>query len=195
MDDENTIKIAMFGGYGIDIASISHSYVTGQYGDDIESVNEKELSKVINIEGITVNLNIINTPGKDDFSVNHYPDFVLINRMILVFDISKQQSIETIIEIYNEAKECKYFRFKDVICAVAADNCHLRDEGADNLVPVEEYKKLEAEFNCKVFETSTKTGAGIVEMFTYITKRVLQDIGLIREEYENVQEKRRCSIA
>lgn len=84
---------------------------------------------------------------------------------ILAFVIGNQQSIKDIRKIYKDIKE---FRENDVPYNIAVNNSDLREENRKNLVPVEEYSKLE--LKRKVFETSAKAGEKVSDVFEYIAK-------------------------
>ena len=165
------IKIGLFGGGGVEKTELALRYLKGEYTAGYIRTIEDEFKKVVEIDGKPISLTIIETAGQDDFAEMRYSYFKQVHGMIFVFDIGNPSSIDDMRSIYNDALDAN--DGDDLYCAIAANKCHLRDEGYTDLVPVSEYKKLEDEFKCKVFETSPKTAKNVDEIFNYVAKRIL----------------------
>lgn len=164
------LKIGLFGGNGSGKSEISLRYLKGEFSEDYIPSIEDCFTKNINIDGENVEISIIDTAGQDGFTELRYSYYKQIQGMILVFDISDPQSIEEIKSIYSDA-DCEE---NEIVCAIAANKGYLREEGRTDLVPVDMYKKIEKELNCKVFETNSKTGENINEIFEYIIRKKIQ---------------------
>lgn len=68
MSDENSIKIGIFGGGGVDKTCLSLRYLKGEYTDSYIPTIEDEFSKVIEVDNKPISLIVIDTAGQDDFS-------------------------------------------------------------------------------------------------------------------------------
>ena len=170
MSSPNHIKIGMFGSGNCGKTSITLRFMKGDFSEGYIPTIDDEFSKVLSIDGQTVSLSVVDTAGNDDWTEMRYSYYKKVNGFVFVIDIGNPQSIEDIKSMYHDAQKS---RDDDIICAIAANNCHYRDENKKNLISPEEYKSLEKEFNCKVFETSVKTGKNINELFEYVAKRIL----------------------
>lgn len=168
--DSMTIKVGMFGGGGVEKTSISLRYLKGEFSDGYVPTIEDEFSKVIEVDNKTISLTIIDTAGQDDFADMRMSYFSEVQGMVLVFDIGNPTSIDDIRGIYRDAEESLE---KGIPHVIAANKGYLSDERDQDLVPKEEYKNLESEFKCKVFEVNVKTGTGVDELFTDLIKQIV----------------------
>lgn len=165
------IMIGVFGGGGVDKTALTLRYLKGEWSLGYIPTIEDEFAKIIDVDDKTVSLRVVDTAGQDDFAEMRYGYFAQVQGMIFVFDISNPCSIDDLRYMYKDALA---FSEENVLfCAIAANKAHLREEGLTDLVPVSEYKKLEDEFKCRVFETSPKTGQNVDEIFRYVAKRII----------------------
>lgn len=171
MSDTKSIKIGMFGGGGVGKTCITLRYLKGEFSDGYIPTIEDEFTKVIEVDNQTISLGVIDTAGQDDFSEMRYSYFGQVQAFIFVIDISNPQSIDDFKKIYNDAKDATD---DGMVCVIAANKIDLRDEGKSDLIPKEDYKKLENEFNCNVIETSAKTNVGIDELYLNVIKKLLK---------------------
>lgn len=175
MSDSEAMKIGMFGGGGVGKTCITLRYLKGEFSDGYIPTIEDEFSKTIEVDGKTVSLTVIDTAGQDDFAEMRYSYFKSVKGFVFVFDISNPQSIEDLRNIYKDAEDAVD---DEIVCVIAANKADLRgDSNKTDLVPEDEYKKLEDEFHCKVIETSAKVNKGIDELFLAIIREKLKPKG------------------
>lgn len=88
----------------------------------------------------------IDTVVQYDIDDMWYSYYSQVEDAILAFVIGNQQSIKDIRKIYKDIKE---FRENDVPYNIAVNNSDLKEENRNNIVPVEEYSKLEKNWRVK----------------------------------------------
>lgn len=164
------IKIGMFGGGGVGKTAITLRFLKDEFTEGYIPTIEDIFTKVVDVDNKTIDLQVIDTAGQDDFAEMRYSYYNQVQGYILVFDISQSSSVE---ELKNMHKDIVDAVDKEIYCIVAANKADFRDEGRSDLVPAEEYKKIESELKCKVIETSAKTGSNINELFTTLIKSII----------------------
>lgn len=168
---EKAFKIGMFGGGGVGKTCITLRFLKDQFSEGYIPTIEDEFSKIIEVDGQTISLTVIDTAGQDDFAEMRYSYYRTVQAFVFVIDISNENSIDDFRSIFNDAKDAAD---GDIIGVIAVNKADLRNEGGGGLIPPEEYKKLESEFNCKVFETSAKTNLNITDLFTAVVRLLLK---------------------
>lgn len=88
----------------------------------------------------------IDTVVQYDMDDMWYSYYSQVEDAILAFVIGNQQSIKDIRKKYKDIKE---FRENDVPYNIAVNNSDLKEENRNNIVPVEEYSKLEKNWRVK----------------------------------------------
>lgn len=112
-----------------------------------------------------------------------------VQGIIVVFDIDKPELIDELKKLCNENKNLVG---RNVVLAVAANNGHLRSSNYSGpLVPVEQYKQIESDYHCQVFEVSTETGENVDNIFNYVGENILHQEHL---DKSNVKDIRDCII-
>ena len=86
--------------------------------------------------------------------------------LIFIFDVMDEHSFEDIkgriLWVKNENNN-----LESIICA---NKCDLENK---RKIFQEDIKKLESEFNIRVFETSAKTGQNVKEAFEYLIREII----------------------
>ena len=170
MSDTNSIKIGMFGGGGVGKTCITLRYLKGEFSEGYIPTIEDEFSKTIEVDGKTIPLVVVDTAGQDDFSEMRFSYFGQVQAFVFVMDISNPSSIDDLKNIYKDAKDAVD---NEIIGVIAANKADLRQEGRTDLVSRDEYKNLEDELHCKVFETSAKENTNIDEIYLEIVRKLL----------------------
>ena len=171
MSETQSIKIGMFGGGGVGKTCITLRFLKDEFTEGYIPTIEDFFSKTIEVDNQTVSLTIIDTAGQDDFAEMRPRYYSDVQAFVFVIDISNKQSVDELRDIFEDAKENAT---GDVIGVIAANKADLRDEGGNDLIPKEDFKKYESEFGCKVFETSAKTNLNITELFKYVIHSYLE---------------------
>lgn len=170
MSDPNEVKIGMFGGGGVGKTAITLRYLKGEFTEGYIPTIEDLFTKVIEFENKTINLQVIDTAGQDDFAEMRFSYYQQVKGYVLVFDISNPSSVDELINIYNDINDSID---GEIHCVIAANKADLRADNKPDLVPVEKFKEIESKCKCKVLETSAKTDQNINELYKEVLKQIL----------------------
>lgn len=174
------INIALIGFNDNEKTELARLYV---YGFKKPTDNQTRLFRENHLFGYDIRININNIEIADLAAEK----LKSVQGIIVVFDIDNPESFNELKKLCNE-KEIG----RNIVVAFAANKGHLRTSGYSGpLVPKEQYKEIESEFNCSVFETSTETGENIENVFNYVAKNVLHSEHL---DKDNVEELKKCLI-
>lgn len=133
----------------------------------ISTTDASSLEKTLRVEDTNVKLFIWDTAGQEEYhALNqvYYRDAVAA---ILVYDITDRDSFD---KVQTWVEELRLYLPKDTPIAIAGNKCDLSNRQIDQ----EEVESYAKSINGAHFDTSAKTGKGIEEIFTEITKAVLR---------------------
>lgn len=133
----------------------------------ISTTDASSLEKTLKVEDTNVKLFIWDTAGQEEYhALNqvYYRDAVAA---ILVYDITDRDSFD---KVQTWVEELRLYLPKDTPIAIAGNKCDLSNRQIDQ----EEVESYAKSINGAHFDTSAKTGKGIEEIFTEITKAVLR---------------------
>lgn len=170
MSSAKEVKIGMFGGGGVGKTAITLRYLKNEFTEGYIPTIEDIFTKLIEVDNQTVNLNVIDTAGQDDFAEMRYSYYKQVQGYILVFDITNPSSVDELKKIYDDISESIE---KEIHCVIAANKADLRAEKDEGLVPVEQYKDIESHCHCKVLETSAKIDQNIKELYNIVLKQII----------------------
>ncbi len=168
---ELDIKVVLLGESGVGKSCIILRFSNDIYSQvSLSTILCSHTSKPIsfNNKKDIINFNIWDTAGQEKFrsiSKIHYKDAEVI---ILVFDITREKSFESIKEYwYPQVKENAP---ENAILALVASKCDLKDECS---VDIDDARSYAEEINAMFKETSSKASFGINELFEEIGKKIL----------------------
>ena len=133
----------------------------------ISTTDASNLEKTLKVDDINVKLFIWDTAGQEEYhALNqvYYRDAVAA---ILVYDITDRDSFD---KVQTWVEELRLYLPKDTPIAIAGNKCDLSNRQIDQ----EEVENYAKSINGAHFDTSAKTGKGIEDIFTEITKAVLR---------------------
>lgn len=173
------LNIAVIGVKSSDKNDLSRIYINGfSHQIDAQTISTRE----IQLFGHDVILNIIDLEITNLTAEN----LKSIQGIILVFDIDKPESFEELKKLFTKNKSSIGNK---IVVAIAANKGHLRSsENTGTFVPVEQYKQIESEFNCTVFETSTETGENVENIFNFVAENILRREHLDKDNVEDIKE-------
>lgn len=171
-----SIKIGMFAPCGCGKTDITFAYL----GVDPFFLIYKEdpFNKIVEIDGSTVSVDILDLGDQDFISEMRYSYYVQVNCIILTFSIENRYSLDEVTLMHSNISDCVDLDHVPIV--IAANYAHLRDEEDRNdLIPIDEYKHIEKDLNSPIIEVSTKTGFGIEELFMTAIRKylILNNIG------------------
>lgn len=161
--------IGMFGGGGVGKTSITLQYVRGEFTDTYVPTIEDDFSKLVEYNGQTLKVYIVDTAGQEDFAELRYKNYSSVHSFFFVFDVTNAKSIDELKASYNDALEAT--GNTSLKCIFAANKADLEKEKWQ--VTDEEINKLGEEYHAKVFQTSAKTNQNISEAFNELLKIML----------------------
>ncbi len=151
-------------------SNVGKTTIIGKYLD--KNFSEKTLNTVgldlkyvkLNINDMKIKLQLWDTAGQERFRSMTTSYYRAVNVIIIVFDVTSQNSFDHIKEWMNNIKQ---FAKLGVMKVIVGNKIDLNDE---RIVTYNEGKNFAESFNIKYFETSAVTREGIVELFETICK-------------------------
>ena len=125
-------------------------------------------NKKIELEnGKKVNVKFYDTSGQERYR-SLAPNFIKkADGIILMYDITKRESFDTISSWWNDILE---YKEKDFPLILVGNKCDLEEE---RKVQKEEGENIAKEYNVKFYETSSKEGINIEDSFKELIKLIL----------------------
>jgi len=124
--------------------------------------------KIMNFENKIVKLQIWDKAGEERFRTITKTYYKGINGIILMYDITDQNSFKNIRHWIKQIEEHGDNSVRKVLVGLKCDR-------PDRVVTEEEGKKLAKEYNIGFFETSAKTNKNVVEVFNYLVKEMIME--------------------
>ncbi|KAH0789211.1 small GTP-binding protein [Histomonas meleagridis] len=167
-----SMKIGVFGGGGVGKTAIVLQFVKNQFSLTYIPTIEDEFMKTLIYNGKTINLEIIDTAGQDDFVTMRNRYLSSVEGYVFVYSSTDIDSLHFLRGIFKSAQELK--ERVDIPCIIAANKADLK---TDDSVPLKKGEQLAVEFGCEILETSAKDNLNIKELFQGIVKRILSSEG------------------
>ncbi len=165
--DENdlTIKAILIGDSNVGKTTIIGKYLDKNFSEKTLNTVGLDLKYVkLNINDMKIKLQLWDTAGQERFRSMTTSYYRAVNVIIIVFDVTSQNSFDHIKEWMNNIKQ---FAKLGVMKVIVGNKIDLNDE---RIVTYNEGKNFAESFNIKYFETSAVTREGIVELFETICK-------------------------
>uniref|UniRef100_A0A0A9FQZ8 Ras-related protein Rab-21 n=1 Tax=Arundo donax TaxID=35708 RepID=A0A0A9FQZ8_ARUDO len=164
-----SFKLVLLGDGRVGKTSLVLRYVNNVFSDKQEAtVQASYLTKRLVVEGVPITLSIWDTAGQEKFHALgpiYYRD---ADAALLVYDITDS---DTFLRVTKWVKELKQMASKDIVMAIAANKSDLvRSKNIDTQDAVSYAESIGA----SLFVTSAKTGTGIDDVFSDISKRLLE---------------------
>jgi Ras-related protein Rab-21 len=160
--------IVVLGESRVGKTSIMLRYCKNVFDDgQISTTDASNLEKNIKVDDYNVKLFIWDTAGQEEYhALNqvYYRDAVAA---ILVYDVTDRDSFD---KVQTWVEELRLYLPKDTPIAIAGNKYDL----PNRQIEIDEVENYAKEINGAHFDTSAKTGKGIEELFTAITKAVLR---------------------
>ena len=170
MDNKNDEYDLLIKALLIGDSNVGKTTIIGKYLD--KNFSEKTLNTVgldlkyvkLNINDMKIKLQLWDTAGQERFRSMTTSYYRAVNVIIIVFDVTSQNSFDHIKEWMNNIKQ---FAKLGVMKVIVGNKIDLNDE---RIVTYNEGKNFAESCNVKYFETSAVTREGIVELFETICK-------------------------
>ena len=165
-----SVKLVLLGDSGVGKTSIATQYISGKAPQSVKpTIGAAFVTKSIVVDGQPIELLIWDTAGQEVYrglAPMYYRSALIA---IVVYDITRQQSYESVSYWINELKANADSRTIIVVCANKTD---LEDQRAVDENTAQQF----AESNGALYAaTSATTGSGIDRMFQMAVGKLLKD--------------------
>ena len=180
---ENSVKVTLLGNSGVGKTCIISRFITNEFKEDIMTTRGADYSqKSITIKNQTINLDIWDTAGEENYRSlgrHFYKDSLIV---ILVYDITNRESFEDLKSLwYNDLKR---YGEKYQVLAIVGNKCDLFEH---ETVSEEEGRQFASEKNAEFMLVSAKAGDNINNLFNVLVNKYLDPS--FQEKIEEITKK------
>ena len=165
-------KILLLGDATVGKTSLIQRYINNEYSQTyITTIGIDKNRKTLNVNNVQVRLVIWDTAGQEKFRALNKQFYKGTDCVILTFDLNNKQTIININywigQLYQENK------IENLGIVLVGTKKDLLNDGKDNKVEKSEIDDAIERYKIKYFETSSKTGENVKEVFNYLIKLTL----------------------
>jgi len=164
---DHLYKLVLVGDAMVGKSSLIIRYADNTFVDEeVGSIGADFKVSFVNVEKKRIKIQIWDTAGQEKFRVMTSSYFGGANAVIVVFDVSKEKSFQSVPKWISEAKRFSD-KQKDIAFFIIGNKIDLN---AQRVVSAEDAEKLAAQNAAVYFEVSAKTGTQVAHAFTSIAK-------------------------
>jgi len=172
------------GSGGVGKSALTVRLVTDQFTPGHEPTIEDTFRMILNVDGKTANLDILDTAGQDQFHSMQDQWIRSSQAFLLVYSIDSQASFNELKTIYEKVLRIKELRSNAPVVLVG-NKCDL---SSARQVTEESGRALAAEWGCAFYETSAKEKINNVDCFFDVVRATRE------KKSEVAKKKRKCVI-
>ncbi|MDO8055273.1 MAG: Rab family GTPase [Candidatus Hermodarchaeota archaeon] len=166
------VKTVICGDYGVGKTSLIRRFVENTFDHDYKpSIGVNILTKVVDIEGRRIKLQLFDTGGQERFRSMRQRYYVGAHAVIFVFDVTRASSataIET--QWIDEVEGVLGSDFERLVLANKADLAHERE--VSGYAAKQATQRIQGNY----YETSALSGVNVNEAFTDLAERLLKKL-------------------
>lgn len=162
------IKIGVLGDGGVGKSALTSMFVSSIFPHDYDPTIEDSFRKVIHLDGMTVNLIILDTAGQDVFRGMREAWARECEGFLIVYAINQKGSLEQAEYLYNVVERSKGRRYPCIV--LAGNKCDLEGE---RIINPSDGEKLASQWNVQWMEVSAKNKIRNHECFEECVRSVL----------------------
>jgi len=182
-------KVALAGKYGVGKSSLLLRYVDGEFQDESQRTLVDYKIKNLTVNEQPVKLKICDTAGQERFRTITAGFYRGINGVIFAFDVTDQDSFETLNHWIDEAKRYAPENAQKLIVATKND---LTEKRVVKKEDIENFCKKEG---LTYVETSSKSGEGVETVFQKLTEAIMkQKDSAPSPKVEGIKKKSTCQL-
>ena len=174
MSDEETLKLVILGEGRVGKTSILSKYFTKKFNEGEKSTTNPSFYKMTKeYQGKTVNFNIWDTAGQEQFNALNTLYYQNAVGALLVYDVSIVETFDKVKDWVHTLQEAVG---KDITFVIAGNKIDLisdKNMKDKNDAKINQYCTQQ---KCKHFYTSAKTGYNLNETFESLVKSVLEKV-------------------
>ncbi|KAH0794404.1 small GTP-binding protein [Histomonas meleagridis] len=164
LEQEENIKVVLLGDAAVGKTSIINYYF-GENEEITPTIGAASKNKKIEFNGITYSLTVMDTAGQDAYR-SVVPLYLHgANAAVIVMDVSKQDSLESVGYWYNFINETSSDISLVVLCCNKVDL-------PTRVYDTKDIDEKATELKLTYFETSAVSGIGIYKLFEYIVSKI-----------------------
>ena len=161
-----SIAILFLGDSLVGKSNMIYRFIENKYsGELLTSIGFDIKSKIIKIMNKNILVKIYDTAGQERFNAITTSLFQKIQGIILVYDISNEESFKNINYWISKINDNLF----NIQCILAGNKCDLEKE---RIISKKDGENLAKQNNFKFFETSSKTGHNINEIIYEIVRDI-----------------------
>ena len=161
------LKVILLGDTTVGKTSIFTQYIKKEFKiSTLATIGMDNTKKTIKLDGRTINLSILDTPGNPTFRNITKNSIRNSDIIIIVFDITNKNSFENLEKWYNFVKET--LDIDKIVVGIAANKNDLEEKSE---VTPDEYNSFSQNYNVDVFSVSATDHSIIEEMFLKLTEK------------------------
>ena len=164
--EPETYLLYVMGTGAVGKSALTIQLIQGRFSDTYDPTIENSYSKLINVDGDNIKLNVLDTAGQEDFSCMRETYMRQGQGFVLVFSLLDDKSFDAIDGFIQQIHETS--ERKDIPIVVSGNKADL---------PGWKIQEEEAESYCrqlglKYFTTSAKTGQNVKEIFEELVRQM-----------------------
>ena len=165
------IKVAVLGKSLVGKSAITYRFISDKFPEEHDTTVEDQYKTVITIDGITYDLEILDTAGQDDYQTMLDTWIEYANCFLLVYSIDEMDSFKQIKHKYDRI--CQMKNNEQFSILIAGNKCDLPD--STRKVPKSEAENYAKSIDVPFLEVSALKRVNVKEafmevVFNYITK-------------------------
>ena len=161
------LKVILLGDTTVGKTSIYTQFIKKEFQiSTLGTIGMDNTKKTIELDGRTINLSILDTPGNPTFRNITKNSIRNSDIIIIVFDITNKNSFENLEKWYNFVKET--LDIDKIVVGIAANKNDLEEKSE---VTPDEYNSFSQNYNVDVFSVRATDYSIIEEMFLKLTEK------------------------
>ena len=167
MAEKPDYKIVVFGAGAVGKSALTIQFVQGYFITDYDPTIEDSYKRSLNVDGETVQLDILDTAGQDDFAPMRTSYMRQGKGFIIVYAIDDRASFDEVEELHRELVRTK--GTQNVPIVFCGNKCDLEEK---RVVTKAEGQEVASKHGGIFFETSALANINIEEAFIALVKEI-----------------------
>jgi small GTP-binding protein len=165
-------KIVILGDVSVGKSCILLRYLQNVFTDTVATIGEDLQDRIVTVDKTRIKLQFSDTAGAERYRQITLSYYSAASAAIIVFDITKRSSFETVKNWKEDVEVNVKNKNKDPPIFIVVGN--KSDLAAERQVTTEEAQALASSLGMDYYETSAKDGVGINEMIEQLSSALLQ---------------------